>query len=162
MPIDTVTPRIRLRNARAWAPHTPMRWLAALAAFIAAFMLRAVLHDVLGPRFPLLFFTAATVLVHFFYGLAPAVVVALVSLPVADYFFIPPYLEFEFPDQEDAFLITFYVASTAVFMVLIQYLRRAQYQSVLLSEIAESRYLMLLDSEADRAAAQADIERREI
>jgi hypothetical protein len=46
-------------------------------------------------------------------------------------------------------------------MVLIQYLRRALYQSVLLAEIAESRYLMLLDSEADRAAAESEMHERQ-
>jgi K+-sensing histidine kinase KdpD len=84
------------------------------------------------------------------------VVLALISLPVADYVFLPPYLSFEIPDAEDMLLITYYVGSTALLMVCIQYLRRAQYQSVLLAEIAESRYLMLLDSETDRADAEAD------
>jgi len=50
---------------------------------------------------------------------------------------------------------------TIVYMVLVQYLRRAQYQSVLLAEVAQSRYLMLLDSESDRAAAEAELEARE-
>jgi hypothetical protein len=45
--------------------------------------------------------------------------------------------------------------------VLIQYLRRAQYQSVLLYEIAESRYLMLLDSEADRNAIEEETRGRD-
>jgi hypothetical protein len=50
--------------------------------------------------------------------------------------------------------------STALLMLLIQYLRRAQYQSVLLAEIAESRQLMLLDAETDRTALESEIEKR--
>jgi K+-sensing histidine kinase KdpD len=158
---STIIPRIRLRNARAWAPRTPVRWIVAFLVFLAAFLVRYALHDLLGPRFPLVLFTVATVGVHFFYGLAPAVVLALASVPVADFFFVPPYLELSVPDAEDGILLSFYVLSTVVYMVLIQYLRRAQYQSVLLAEIAESRHLMLMDSEADRAAIEAEIQRRE-
>ena len=51
-----------------------------LAAFLAALLLRLVFRDYFGPRNPLLFFTIATLLVHFFFGLAPA-------LAIAPYFF---------------------------------------------------------------------------
>ena len=161
MPLTTIVPSIRLRNARAWAPRNPTRWLWAVAAFLIAFLLRLALHDVLGPRLPLVFFTLATILVHFFYGLGPALLIAAVALPVADYAFIPPYFVFELPDAEDLVLVVYYICTTALLMVLIQYLRRAQYQSVLLAEIAESRQLMLLDSEADRAVLEAEIQSRD-
>jgi K+-sensing histidine kinase KdpD len=161
MPMTTIVPRIRLRNARAWAPRNPTRWLWAVIAFLIAFLLRMLVHDLIGPRFPLVFFTLATLFIHFFFGLGPALLLALIALPVADYAFIPPYFEFELPDLDDVLLIGYYICTTALFMVLIQYLRRAQYQSVLLAEIAESRHLMLLDSEADRAAVEADIQKRD-
>ena len=159
--MSTLVPKIMLRNARAWAPRTPLKWVAVIAAFAAALIIRMALHEYLGPRYPLLLFTIATLLVHFFFGLLPAIVLALVSLPAGVYLFVPPYLSFTMPETEDVFIIGYYIGSTVLFMVLIQYLRRAQYQSVLLSEIAESRYLMLLDSEADRAAAEAEIQGRE-
>lgn len=161
MSMSTLVSKSTLRNARAWAPRTPVKWLAVIAAFIAAFAIQLIFHEYLGPHYPLLFFTLATLIVHFFFGLLPAVALALVSLPTGIYFFVPPYLSFSFPDTDDAFTISYYVGSTVLFMVLIQYLRRAQYQAVLLSEIAESRYLMLLDSEADRAAAETDMQSRQ-
>jgi K+-sensing histidine kinase KdpD len=161
MALTTIVPRIRLRNARAWAPRNPARWLWAIAAFLLAFLLRLALHDALGPRLPLVSFTLATIVIHFFYGLGPALLIAAVALPVADYAFIPPYFEFDLPDAEDILLIVYYICTTALLMTLIQYLRRAQYQSVLLAEIAESRQLMLLDSEADRAAVEAEIQARD-
>ena len=160
MPLSTLTPRISLRNARAWAPRSPSRWMMALIAFLAALALRLSLHDMLGARVPLVTFTLATIVIHFFFGLGPAVLLALVSLPVADFFFVPPYLDIDLPDADDLFLWVYYVLSTALLMVLIQYLRRAQYQAVLFAEIAESRQLMLLDAEADRAALEAEFEKR--
>ena len=161
MPATTIVPRIRLRNARAWAPRKPTRWLYAILLFLLAFVLRLALHEQMGPRFPLVFFTLATLIIHFFYGIGPAILIAAIALPVADYAFIPPYFSFELPDLEDMLLIGYYICTTALLMVLIQYLRRAQYQSVLLAEIAESRHLMLLDSEADRAALEAEIQARD-
>jgi K+-sensing histidine kinase KdpD len=159
--VSTLVPKIKLRNARAWAPRTPLRWFVAFAAFLAALALRLLLHDTFGARYPLIFFTMATLMVHFFLGLAPALAVALVSLPVGAFLFVPPYNTFGIPDNDDLFLIAYYVGSTALLMVLIQYLRRALYQSVLLAEVAESRYLMLLDSEADRDAAELEIRERQ-
>jgi K+-sensing histidine kinase KdpD len=162
MPTSTIVPKIRLRNARAWAPRSRLRWPAALAVFVAALLARVMFHDYLGPQNPLLFFTVATMVVHFFLGLAPALAVALVSLPTGIYLFVPPYLSFAFAefDKTDLIRVATFAGYTGLYMLLIQYLRRAQYQSVLLAEIAESRYLMLLDSESDRSAAEAEIERR--
>ena len=159
--LNTIVPRIRLRNARAWAPRTPVRWLWAIGAFLLAFFVRLELHEQLGAQFPLVTFTLATIGIHFFYGLGPAILVAGVAFPTAIYFFVPPYFEMEMPTQEDLYQIAYYAASTAFMMLLIQYLRRAQYQSVLLAEIAESRHLMLLDSEADRDAIEQEIQRRD-
>ncbi|SRR5581483_6346485 len=154
-------PRIVLRNSRAWAPRSGVKWAAVVIAFLAALILRLSMHEHLGPRYPLLFFTMATLVVHFFYGLLPAVVLALFSLPAGIYLFVPPYFDFSVPDGDDLLRVVNYIVVTAVFMVLIQYLRRAQYQAALLYEIAESRYLMLLDSEADRAAIEAETRARE-
>ena len=154
-------PKLILRNARAWAPRTSVRWLAVVAAFFLALILRLALHDHFGPRYPLVFFTVATLIVHFFFGLFPAVVLALGSLPAGMYLFVPPYLSFTKLDADDVLRAANYVVITALFMVLIQYLRRAQYQAVLLHEIAESRYLMLLDSESDRSAMEDEMQRRE-
>lgn len=159
--MSTLVPTIKLRNARAWAPRTPLRWPIAFAAFLAAVLVRLALHDQLGPQYPLISFTIATLIVHFFLGLWPAIFVALTGLLAGTFFFVPPYNTLTMPEPQDMYLISYFVATTALFMVLIQYLRRALYQSVLLAELAESRYLMLLDSEADRAAAETEMRERQ-
>ena len=154
-------PKLTLRNARAWAPRRNVKWLALVSAFLLALILRLALHEHFGPRYPLLFFTVATLIVHFFFGLLPAVLLALISLPTGMYLFVPPYMSFTIVDRDDLLRVANYVVVTAIFMVLIQYLRRAQYQAALFYEIAESRYLMLLDSESDRSAIEEEIQRRE-
>jgi K+-sensing histidine kinase KdpD len=160
MPTTTIVPRIRLRNARAWAPRGPPKWLVAILAFLVALAARLAFHDLFGPRNPLLFFTIATLAIHFFFGLGPAVMVALAGLPTGVFLFVPPYFSSDGIQADDVIRVASFAGYTVLYMVLVQSLRRSQYQSVLLAEIAESRYLMLLDSEADRAAAETEIHRR--
>lgn len=158
--MSTLIPRIRLKNAGAWARHGRARWPVSIAAFLVALLARMALHPLLDDELPLLFFSIATLVVQFYFGLAPALLVAALSLPAGDYFFVPPYNTFAWPEQEDVLDIAYYIVSTGCFMVLIQYLRRALYQSVLLAEIAESRYRMLLDAEAEREALETEIQTR--
>jgi K+-sensing histidine kinase KdpD len=135
--------------------------MAVAGAFLAALLLRLAFHDQLGPRFPLVLFTVATLMIHFYFGIVPAAVLAAISLPTGLYLFVPPYSAFDGLEINDLFIVTYYLVSTALLMVLIQHLRRAQYASRLLAEIAESRYMMLLDSESDRAAVEADMRSRD-
>jgi len=162
MPSTRLVPKLTLRNARAWAPRRKIKWLALTVAFLLALILRLALHDHFGPRYPLLFFSVATLIVHFYFGLLPAVTLALLSFPVGMYLFVPPYLTFTKIEYDDVLRAANYVLITAAFMILIQYLRRAQYQAALFYEIAESRYLMLLDSESDRSAIEEEMQRREV
>jgi K+-sensing histidine kinase KdpD len=145
-------PETFLRNARTWAPGGAAGWLAAGFAFVLALLIRMALHPVLDDEFPLLFFGIATLGIQFYFGLGPALLIAALSVPTGDYFFVEPYQTFAWPDWDDALNISYYIASTACFMVLIEKLRRARYESALLAEIAESRYRMLLDAAGDREA----------
>src|SRR3981189_707515 len=97
--MSTVVPKITLRNARAWAPRSRLRWPVALVGVAVACFARLCVHDYPGAQNPLIFFTIATMVVHFFLGLAPAVAVALVSLPTGVYFFVSPYFSFSQFDQ---------------------------------------------------------------
>jgi len=159
--VSTILPRLRLRNARAWAPRTRKRWLIAVAAFLSAVLTRLALHKVLGHHAPLLFFSIAALVAHFFFGLWPGILVAVAGLPTGIILFVPPFFAADGLDGQDMIRVATFAGYTIVYMVLVQYLRRAQYQSVLLAEVAQSRYLMLLDSESDRAAAEAELEARE-
>ncbi|OXC74221.1 hypothetical protein BSU04_33400 [Caballeronia sordidicola] len=62
----------------------------ALVAALAAFGARELMHPVLEAHMPALFFTIAAVLVGFFMGIGPAILVVAIGVPVADYFFVPP------------------------------------------------------------------------
>jgi len=148
---------MKIRNAKSWAPSGPERWVMTVAVSLLAFMVRMALEPVLHGRFPLLAFTLSTLFVHYRYGLAPALVSAVVAFPVGVYYFLPPYGEFGPMEREDVLTIIAYILLTGAFILVIQRLRRAQYRAELLAEVAESRYLMLLQSDNDREAAEREL-----
>jgi K+-sensing histidine kinase KdpD len=150
---------MKILNAKSWAPTGMNRWVMAIAISLLAFFVRMSLQPVVGGRFPLLAFTLSTLFIHYAYGLAPALASAVVAFPVGIYFFLPPYGQFGPMDREDVLTAISYSLLTAAFMVVIQRLRRAQYRAELLAEVAESRYLMLLQSDNDREAAERELKK---
>jgi K+-sensing histidine kinase KdpD len=146
--------RMKIHNVKSWAPSGPERWLWTVVITLLAFMIRLSLQPMLDGRFPLLAFTLGTLLVHYRFGLAPALSSAVVAFPVAVFFFLPPYGQYGALEREDVLTAGAYVLITLVFIVLIQRLRRSQYRAELLAEVAESRYIMLLQSDSDREAAE--------
>lgn len=148
---------MRIRNVKSWAPTGARRWVMMIAICMLAFLLRMALQPVLNGRFPLLAFTLSTLFVHYRYGLAPALTSAIVAFPVGVFFFLPPYGHFGTLDHEDLLTALAYGVLTVAFMVVIQRLRRAQYRAELLAEVAESRYIMLLQSDNDREAAEREL-----
>ncbi|HEX4328911.1 MAG TPA: DUF4118 domain-containing protein [Burkholderiales bacterium] len=151
---------MKIHNVKSWAPTGASRWVDTLAIFLLALFTRMSLQPLLDAHFPLLAFSIATLYIHYRYGLAPAIVTAIAAFPAAIYFFIPPYGEFDIAAPEDVQTAIAYGLLIAAFMFTIQRLRRAQYRAELLADVAESRYLMLLQSEDDRQAVERDLKER--
>lgn len=145
-----------LNNAKRWAPRGGWRYAVAIGAALAAFGARQLLHPVLETHMPALFFTVAAVFVGFRLGFAPALLVVLIGIPVADYYFVPPYRNFGTFDKEDVILFVGFPTVSLLFLFLIEWLRRTQHQAHLLSEVARSRHDILLRAEKRRKRAEAN------
>jgi K+-sensing histidine kinase KdpD len=145
---------MNIRNARRWAPRGIRPWLYAGAALAIASAVRLSLHPLLGPVMPGSTFCIAAVLIEYYFGLAPALAVMVFGLPIADYLFVPPYRAIGDFDQRDIILIVSYPLITLLILVLIESLRRVRYQAELLTEVARSRYDMLLRADNERALAE--------
>jgi len=148
---------MKIHNVKSWAPTGAQRWVVALAISLLAFFIRMMLQPLVEGRFALLAFTISTVFIHYSYGLAPALASAIIAFPVGIFFFQPPYGHFGPMEREDVLTTIAYVVVTGAFMFVIQRLRRAQYRAELLAEVAEARYLMLLQSDNDREAAEREL-----
>jgi PAS domain-containing protein len=145
---------MKIRNARRWAPGGGWRYLAALAAFVLALVVRRELHPILGHYLPALFFTVAAILVEFFFGLGPALTVLFISLPALDFYFVPPFEDFGEIDRTDFIVIAGHLAINLLGIGLIEWLRRVQFQAELLAEVSRSRYEILLRVDNERMLAE--------
>jgi hypothetical protein len=139
-----------INNARRWAPRGAWRYGVALLALAVAFGTRMVLHPFLETHMPTLFFVLAAVAVGFSLGLGPAILIVVLSLPLADYFFVPPYRQLTTLDKSDFILVTGFPTVTLAFLAMIEWLRRTQYEARLIAEVAKSRLDMLLRAEKRR------------
>ncbi|MDR5757797.1 DUF4118 domain-containing protein [Caballeronia sp. LZ035] len=141
---------MQVKNSERWASRGHSRWIIAAAALLTAFSVRLMLHPLLGPVMPQITFLLAAVLVEYFCGLAPAVIVMLTGLFIAIYMFVPPYASIGPVDQRVLCLMLSYLLIAILVITLIEHLKRAQYRGELLASVAYSRYEMLLRDDNER------------
>lgn len=145
---------MQVNNARRWAPRGPRRWFTAGVALVVAAGVRLLLHPVLGPIMPGTAFLIAAVLIEYFCGLAPALVVMISGLCLADYLFVPPYGRLDVFDRSDIALLVSYPLITLLVIALVERLRRSQFRAELLAAVAQSRYEMLLRHDNERVVTR--------
>src|SRR3974390_333832 len=127
-----------MKNASRWVPAGPRRFFFALGALAVAFSARYALHGLFGEQFPFIFFTVAAVLVCAYAGMWLALVVVLVGLLLAFYFFIEPFNSIGVPNTEDITEIIVDVTTTMVLVILVEWLQRSKYEARLL--LLETKY----------------------
>ncbi|OAJ63761.1 hypothetical protein A6V36_17245 [Paraburkholderia ginsengiterrae] len=149
---------MEVQNARRWAPRGTRAWLAAAAALAIAGGLRLLLHPFIGPFLPGTAFCIAASLIEYFFGLAPALVVMLLGLCIADYLFVPPYAVITVFDRADLVLLISYPLVTLLVIALIERLRRSQFRAELIASVAQSRYEMLLRHDNERMLARRAVD----
>ena len=128
-----------IKNAQAWAPQSLSSYGYALVGVGIAFFLRYQFHPILQSSFPIIFFIFNTILISFRFGRGPAIFTVLLSIPLAYYFFIPPYESFDLETPMDAFAILIYLILFGVIIWLIEKLQRERYRAVLIARVCESR-----------------------
>ena len=146
-----------IKNAKRWAPQGMRGYVAALAAFFVAFLLRFATHSILDDGIPILMFLVGSLLVQYRYGLGPSILNAALGIPTGFYFFVKPYnsVSLAETDLSDIFVTIGNLIAFAVGIGLIELLQRARYESKLLAEVARTRYEVLLRSESERQSAVA-------
>lgn len=117
-----------------------------------------LLHPFIGPFLPGTAFCIAASLIEYFFGLAPALVVMLLGLCIADYLFVPPYAVITVFDRADLILLISYPLVTLLVIVLIERLRRSQFRAELIASVAQSRYEMLLRHDNERLLARRAVD----
>lgn len=152
---------MKIKNAKRWAPGGITPWAVAIAAIMMAFGIRYALQPVLHGHLPLLTFMIAALLVEFFAGLWPALLVTATGLVIGAYFFVPPFHTLAIPEGPDLVFIVYYLSINFLGIFLIESLQRAKYEARLLKEVALSRLDMLERSNAERLKAEKAAQRSE-
>jgi len=134
-------------NAKRWCSNKGYGYLVAVFGVLAAFSLRYVLHPFLEGSLPLFFFQVNTIVIAFFFGIGPAILTLVLSGPLLIFFFIEPYGALSVVDQRDVRILFVYVTYTLLTGVLVELLRREQYNAKMAFLISETRLKLMVEGD---------------
>jgi len=134
-------------NSKRWCTDKRYGYLIALGGVMIAFTLRFSLHPILVTSLPLFFFQINTILIAFFFGFGPAIFTVILSAPLLIYFFLEPFNSFSVLDQRDITTLFVYISYTLVASVLVELLRREQYNAEMAVLVSESRFKLMLEGD---------------
>ena len=135
------------RNAKRWCQNKSHGYLMAFVGVIIAFSLRFALHPVLEGALPLFFFQINTILIAFYFGIGPALVTMILSAPLLAYFFLAPFNQFTVIDQRDITTMFVYLSNTLVTGILVELLRREQYNAKMAVLVSDTRFKLMLEGD---------------
>lgn len=123
----------KLLAAENWYPHRPLgRYLGSLLLVGASMGLSGLVYNFLSPTNLVMIYLLMVVIAAFYLGRGPALLAAILSVVVFDFFFVPPYFTLAVSDSE--YLLTF-VGLLVVGLVISDLAMRVRVQA----EVAEHR-----------------------
>jgi K+-sensing histidine kinase KdpD len=135
-------------NAYRWCPNKPQGYLNAFIGVFFAFCVRYSLQSQVDDSIPLFFFQINTILIAFFFGIGPALLTVVLSIPLMSYFFMKPYGEFTVVDSKDIMVLIVYATYTFLMCFLVEWLRREQYNAKVAVLVSESRFKLMVEGDS--------------
>lgn len=140
---------MEFRNRRAWRQNPTEGYIVAIAAFAIALLVRLQLQSVLDDKLPTFFFTLATIGVAARYGLYPALITIVLSLPTSLFFFVKPYDTFEIPTFSDSLTIVYFTVVTLLVALVLEKSHRSKYNSDLNARVSDTRFRLMTQLDKD-------------
>lgn len=140
---------MEFRNRRAWRQNPAEGYIVAIAAFAIALLVRLELQSVLDDKLPTFFFTLATIVVAARYGLYPALITIVLSLPTSLFFFVKPYDTFEIPTFSDSLTIVYFTVVTLLVALVLEKSHRSKYNSDLNARVSDTRFRLMTQLDKD-------------
>jgi len=140
---------MEFRNRRAWRQNPTEGYIVAIAAFAIALLVRLELRSVLDDKLPTFFFTLATIGVAARYGLYPALITIVLSLPTSLFFFVKPYDTFEIPTFSDSLTIVYFTVVTLLVALVLEKSHRSKYNSDLNARVSDTRFRLMTQLDKD-------------
>lgn len=140
---------MEFRNRRAWRQNPTEGYIVAIAAFAIALLVRLELQSVLDDKLPTFFFTLSTIGVAARYGLYPALITIVLSLPTSLFFFVKPYDTFEIPTFSDSLTIVYFTVVTLLVALVVEKSHRSKYNSDLNARVSDTRFRLMTQLDKD-------------
>ena len=136
---------MKIQNSKRWARNGPQVYFLAVFGVFVAFSIRYSLHTFLQGNLPMTFFILNTILIALFYGFLPSFLTIILSIPLAFFFFVPPFDSFDMPTPQDSFVFMSYILIAFIAVGIVEWLQRERYKAILLTRVSESNFQLLSD-----------------
>jgi len=134
---------MKIKNSKCWARRGAEAYFFAVFGVFVAFSIRFSLHAFLQGNIPMTFFILNTILIALFYGYLPSLLTIVLSVPLAFFFFVPPFDSFDMPTPQDSFVFLSYILIAFIAVGIVEWLQRERYKAVLLSRVSNSNFQLL-------------------
>jgi len=139
---------MKINNAKRWAKSGLEGYFAAFCGVFIAFAIRYTLHPFLQGNLPMTFFILNTILIALFYGYLPSFLTIAISIPLAFFFFVPPFDSFDMPTPQDSFVFASYILIAFIAVGVVEWLQRERYKAILVIRVSNSNFQMLSQASA--------------
>ncbi|MBT8548461.1 DUF4118 domain-containing protein [Polynucleobacter paneuropaeus] len=134
---------MQIKNSKRWAHSGIQAYFFAIFGVFVAFSIRYSLHDFLQGNIPMTFFILNTIIIALFYGYIPSVLTIILSVPIAFFFFVPPFDSYDMPTPQDGFVFISYILIAFIAVAIVEWLQRERYKAVLISKVSDSNFRLL-------------------
>lgn len=134
---------MKIKNSSSWARSGAQAYIWAIFGVFVAFSIRFTLHQFLQGSIPMTFFIVNTIVIALFFGYLPSLFTIVISVPLAFFFFVPPFDSFETPTAQDGFVFISYILIALIAVCIVEWLQRERYKAVLLSRVSNSNFELL-------------------
>lgn len=134
---------MKIKNSKRWARSGPDGYFFAIFGVFVAFSIRFSLHAFLQGNIPMTFFILNTIVIALFYGYLPSLLTVILSVPLAFFFFVPPFDSFDMPTPQDSFVFLSYILIAIIAVGIVEWLQRERYRAILLSRVSHSNFQLL-------------------
>jgi K+-sensing histidine kinase KdpD len=134
---------MQIKNSKRWARSGFEAYFFAGFGVFVAFCIRYSLHPFLQSNLPMTFFILNTIVIALFYGYFPSFLTIALSIPLAFFFFVPPFDSFDMPTPQDSFVFLSYILIACISVGIVEWLQRERYKAELVSRVSQSNFQLL-------------------
>ena len=103
------------------------------------------------------FFIMNTIVIALFFGYLPSLVTIVLSVPLAFFFFVPPFDSFDMPTPQDGFVFASYIMIALIAVGIVEWLQRERYKAELMRRVSNSNFQLLSEASSSLKRAKNQV-----